>query len=171
MSEGIELIQIARIVKSNGTDGELLASFRDVMPEDIDIQEPVFIYSDGLPVPFFIEKIVPKGRDKALLRLADIRTFDDAEELAGQAVYVNADDYEDVADDEGDFSMLVGWKLCLEDGTQAGTITDFEDIPGNPCLYVDTENGQVMIPLYEELILSVDDENQVLTMQVPEGLL
>ena len=70
MSEGIELIQIARIVKSNGTDGELLASFRDVMPEDIDIQEPVFIYSDGLPVPFFIEKIVPKGRDKALLRLA-----------------------------------------------------------------------------------------------------
>ena len=109
MSEGIELIQIARIVKSNGTDGELLASFRDVMPEDIDIQEPVFIYSDGLPVPFFIEKIVPKGRDKALLRLADIRTFDDAEELAGQAVYVDADDYEDVADDEGDFSMLVGW--------------------------------------------------------------
>ena len=48
MSEGIELIQIARIVKSNGTDGELLASFRDVMPEDIDIQEPVFIYSDGI---------------------------------------------------------------------------------------------------------------------------
>ena len=108
---------------------------------------------------------------KALLRLADIRTFDDAEELAGQAVYVDADDYEDVADDEGNFSMLVGWKLCLEDGTQAGTITDFEDIPGNPCLYVDTENGQVMIPLHEELILSVDDENQVLTMQVPEGLL
>ena len=96
MSEGIELIQIARIVKSNGTDGELLASFRDVMPEDIDIQEPVFIYSDGLPVPFFIEKIVPKGRDKALLRLADIRTFDDAEELAGQAVYVDADDYEEI---------------------------------------------------------------------------
>ena len=63
MSVGIELIQIARIVKSNGTDGELLVSFRDVMPEDIDIQEPVFIYSDGLPVPFFIEKIVPKGRD------------------------------------------------------------------------------------------------------------
>ena len=171
MSEGIELIQIARIVKSNGTDGELLASFRDVMPEDIDIQEPVFIYSDGLPVPFFIEKIVLKGRDRALLRLADIRTFDDAEELAGQALYVDADDYEDVADDEGDFSMLVGWKLCLEDGTQAGIITDFEDIPGNPCLYVDTENGQVMIPLHEELILSVDDENQVLTMQVPAGLL
>ena len=84
---------------------------------------------------------------------------------------MDTDDYEDVADDEGDFTMLVGWKLCLEDGTQAGTIADFEDIPGNPCLYVDTENGQVMIPLHEELILSVDDENQVLTMQVPEGLL
>ena len=56
MSEGIELIQIARIVKSNGTDGELLASFRDVMPEDIDIQEPVFIYSDGLLRSLFLLK-------------------------------------------------------------------------------------------------------------------
>ena len=172
MSEGIDLIQAARIIKSNGTDGELLAGFRDIMPEDIDIQEPVFIYSDGLPVPFFIEKIVPRGRDKALLRLVDIHTFEDAEELAGQAVYVDAGDYEDVAaEDEGDFSMLEGWTLCREDGTKAGTITDYEDIPGNPCLYVDTENGQVMIPLHEELVLSVDNENQVLTMRVPDGLL
>lgn len=172
MSEGVELIQAARIVKSNGTDGELLAGFRDIMPEDIDIQEPVFIYSDGLPVPFFIEKITPKGRDKALVRLTDISCFEDAEELAGQALYVDAGSYGDIGSgDEGDFSMLEGWTLCREDGTEAGVITDYEDIPGNPCLYVDTENGQAMIPLHEELILSVDDENHVLTMHVPDGLL
>lgn len=172
MSEGMDLIQAARIIKSNGTDGELLMGFKDIMPEDIDIQEPVFIYSDGLPVPFFIEEIIPKGRDKALVRLADIVSFEDAEELAGQAVYVNADDYEDVAaEDDGDFSMLAGWTLCREDGTVAGTITDYEDIPGNPCLYVDTKNGQAMIPLHEELILSVDDKRQVLTMSIPDGLL
>lgn len=52
MSEGAELIQVARIIKSNGTDGELVMGFRDILPEDIDIQEPVFIYCDGLPVPF-----------------------------------------------------------------------------------------------------------------------
>lgn len=170
MSEGIEFIQIARIIKSNGTDGELLMGFRGMTPEDIDIQEPVFIYSDGLPVPFFIENIVPRGNSKALVRLADINSSEDAEELAGQDVYARADDYEDILEDEGDFSALAGWTLCGEDGNTVGTITDYEDIPGNPCLYVDTENGQVMIPLHEELILSADDENQVLTMSIPDGL-
>ena len=73
MLEGVDLIQAARIVKSNGTDGEILMSFRDILPADIDIHEPVFIYSDGLPVPFFIENLVRRGNDKALVRLNDIR--------------------------------------------------------------------------------------------------
>ena len=58
-----------------------------------------------------------------------------------------------------------------ESGKNSGTISDFEDIPGNPCLYIDTPNGQAMIPLHEELILSVDDENKILSMKIPDGLL
>ena len=49
------LRQIAQVLKSNGTDGEVAISFRDIAPEDISTEEPVFIYFDGLPVPFFIE--------------------------------------------------------------------------------------------------------------------
>lgn len=172
MSEDIQLTQIARILKSNGTEGELIMSFRDMAPEDIDTQEPVFIYSDGLPVPFFITSFIPKGRSRALVRLVGIDSFDDAEEICGEAVYADADSYADIrAEQEGDFSMLAGWILKDENGRTVGTISDYEDIPGNPCLYVDTENGQAMIPLQEELILSVDDKNRILTMTVPKGLL
>ena len=159
MSEDVDLIQVARILKSNGTDGELLISFRDIAPEDIDTQEPVFIYCDGLPVPFFITAFAQRGRNRALVKFADVTSFDDAEEICGQAVYVNAEDYSDLdTSEEGDFSMLAGW-------------TDYENIPGNPCLNVETKNGQVMIPLHEELILSIDEKNQTLTMEIPEGLI
>ena len=54
---------------------------------------------------------------------------------------------------------------------EVGEITDFIDIPNNPCIEVETENGAVMIPLHEDLILSVDPENRELIMEVPEGLL
>ena len=96
MSEDVDLIQVARILKSNGTDGELLISFRDIAPEDIDTQEPVFIYCDGLPVPFFITAFAQRGRNRALVKFADVNSFDDAEEICGQAVYVNAEDYSDL---------------------------------------------------------------------------
>ena len=171
MSEGMDLIPVAKILKSNGTNGELLMSFRDILPEDINVQEPMFIYCDGLSVPFFIISFSKRGHNRALVRLSGINSFDDAEEICGQAVYVSADDYDDViSSEDGGFSMLVGWTLVDAEENRVGTITDYEDIPGNPCLYVDTKNGQVMIPLHEELILSVDDEAKVLSMEIPEGL-
>ena len=37
------MIQIAQILKSNGTDGEVLMGFRNIDPDDINLQEPVFI--------------------------------------------------------------------------------------------------------------------------------
>ena len=46
------LQQIAQVLKSNGTDGELVLGFREIAPEDINLKEPVFIVFDGLPVPF-----------------------------------------------------------------------------------------------------------------------
>jgi ribosomal 30S subunit maturation factor RimM len=36
---------------------------------------------------------------------------------------------------------------------------------------VETKKGAAMIPLHEDLILSVDPENRELIMQIPEGLL
>jgi len=54
---------------------------------------------------------------------------------------------------------------------EVGEITDFIDIPNNPCIEVETENGAVMIPLHEDLILSVDPEYQEIIMQIPAGLI
>jgi ribosomal 30S subunit maturation factor RimM len=54
---------------------------------------------------------------------------------------------------------------------EVGEITEFYDIPNNPCIEVETENGAVMIPLHEDLILSIDPEYQEIIMQIPDGLL
>ena len=47
--------RIGQVLKSNGRDGELLVSFSGIAPEDIDLEEPVFIEFDGLPVPFILK--------------------------------------------------------------------------------------------------------------------
>ena len=85
------LQQIAQVLKSNGTDGELVLGFREIAPEDINLKEPVFIVFDGLPVPFFIESFTKRGNTKALVRLTDICSMEDVEEIAGKAVYVEED--------------------------------------------------------------------------------
>ena len=168
MAEAGRLLQIAQVLKSNGTEGELVWGFRDFGPEDINPEEPVFIEFDGLPVPFFILSMTPRGTSKALVRLEDVETLEAAEELVGKAVLAEADSLEDYEEEED----LTGWTLLHADGRKAGTVTDYEDIPGNPCVYVDTGNGQeVLVPLHEDLILSVDPDRRELTMDLPDGLI
>ncbi len=157
--------RIAQVLKSNGRDGELLVSFIGIDPEDIDLEEPVFIEFDGLPVPFYFESFTQRGSSRALVRLTGVRSLRDAEELAGAAIYVEDDLYEDEEED------LTGWTVLQADGTPAGTVSAHEDIPGNPCIWVETGHGEVLIPLHEELVLEVDEEKQTLRMEIPEGLL
>lgn len=165
MAETGNLIQIAKVLKSNGTDGELVMSFLTVDPEDINPKEPVFIEFDGLPVPFFIQSLVRRGNTKALVHLNDIETGEDAEEIVGRAVYMR--DEEDGEYEDGDFSFLVGWVL-FDDDIPVGEIVDFIDIPGNPC--IELESGAV-VPLHEDLIMEVDENHSHLVMNLPAGLI
>ena len=180
------LQQVAQVLKSNGTDGELVLGFRDIDPEDINLKEPVFIIFDGLPVPFFIESFARRGNSKALVHLTDICSMEDVEEIAGKAVYVAEESLPELSLEEDGYEALIGWMLLTPSGdmteerleltddlevTEVGEITDFIDIPNNPCIEVDTENGAVMIPLHEDLILSIDPENLEIIMQIPAGLL
>ena len=181
-----DLHQVAQVLKSNGTDGELVMSFRDIAPEDINIKEPVFIVFDGLPVPFFIESFTRRGNSKALVHLTDIESQEDVEEIVGKAVYIDGDNIPEMTLEEDGYAALIVWTVLTPSGDfhdvipeededmefmEVGEITDFIDIPNNPCIEVETKNGAVMIPLHEDFILSVDPEYQEIIMQIPEGLI
>ena len=168
-----ELLRVARVLKSNGTEGEVLIGFRGISPEDLNQKEPVFITFDGLPVPFFIESFSRKGTNRALTHLTGIKNLEDAEELIGKDIFVKPDglnEYE--GSDEGlTVDDLIGWTLLDRCGKTVGEITDYEDIPGNTCLYVERQDGQVMIPLHEDLLLSVDEDSTTISVDVPDGLI
>ena len=165
MTPTANLQKIAKVLKSNGTDGELLISFFAMDPEELEITEPVFILFDGLPVPFFVQSLRRRGQNKALVHLNGIFDLKDCEEVCGKDIYLPAD--AEAAYGEGDFSFLVGWEL-RDAGKSLGRIADFVDIPGNPCL--ELEDGR-LVPLHEDFITAVDEDSAVVEMELPSGLL
>ena len=170
------MLQIAKILKSNGTDGGLLIGVRDIEVSEIHLQEPVFIEFDGLPVPFFIQDLQQRGTSKAVIHLNDIDSLADAEEVVGRALFIEGEWEEE---EETDFT---GWTL-LNRGERVGTVTGMEPIPGNLCIYVrrdgssgtrDSHSGhdpESLVPLHEGLILFVDAATRTLDLDLPDGLL
>ncbi len=186
-----DLVPIARVVKSNGADGEVVFSMKNLDPEGLENMEPVFIFFDGSPVPFFIETMSPRGNRKALVRLQGVKSGADVGEIIGKDVFAEASSLPQDEEEE-DGAFLIGWTLfdCaetvpdkksrkkkpsakdrLKGCREVGEITDFINIPNNPCIEVATKNGAVIIPLHENLILSVDEDSQSIIMDVPAGLI
>lgn len=149
-----------RILKSYGTEGGVIVSAPEVDLEER-ANEPVFISFDGLPVPFFIEEVTPRGGAKYFVKLEDIDSLEAAEELVGKDA-----DFEEDGEDYAD--EIIGYTLCNQDGTPVGKITAYEDIPGNPCLEIE---GGTLIPCPDELIVKVDNRNRKIWLEIADGLL
>ena len=173
MDASAELVQVARVLKSNGTEGEVLMGFSGASPEDMLITEPVFIEFDGLPVPFFIESFKRRGASRALVRLTGVGNLEDADELSGRSIFVRADSIACRDDDAAGLraGAFVGWTLMDANDVPVGIISGFEDIPGNPCLLVETSDGTAMVPLHEDLLVYADAETEKIALRIPEGLI
>ena len=167
-----QLRPVARVLKSNGADGQLVLGVQGL---DADVfislvtrkNVPVFIFFDGRPVPFFLVNVSQRGESKVLAYLTGIRTQADIAEVEGEKLWMERENLGEEEDPMEDLSLLVGWTL-LDKGRVAGRIVAFEDIPGNPCL--ELESG-ALVPLREEMVRSLDEEKKMLEMDLPEGLL
>lgn len=166
LSADTPLLPIAQVIKSYGTGGEIMVSVFPQWPEDFDETEPVFLYFEGLPVPFFIESLEFRG-NRARLRLEGIDSLEAADELAGMKLHLPADRAGGDADEE----ELVGYTLQDTSGSIRGTISALHDFGGNVCLSVTAaDGGEQLYPLHEDLIAGFDEERRILILEIPEGL-
>ena len=151
-----------KVLKSWGADGQVVLSLTADDPRDVKSQEPVFIAFDGLPVPFYIESVQVRG-GRLIVKFEDIDSLAAAEELVGREVMLSEEAEE--AEDS-----LVGLQVRdSRTNRQVGTIVDFNDYGGNLLITVETPGGEVLLPIHEDLIVSIHDDT--LTLDIPEGLL
>lgn len=172
------MLQIARIIKSHGTEGEVIITLSPQFPEDIDLtEEPVFIVFDELPVPFFILSYESRGKNRMVIKLDDVDTIEYAEEIIGRDLYINTDNLAtESSDDSDDMSELIGFTLFDTQGVKVGKITDIYDFSGNICLSISIERdstegkADIMIPFHEDLVVKIERKQRSVTIQIPDGL-
>ncbi|OFY39237.1 MAG: 16S rRNA processing protein RimM [Bacteroidetes bacterium GWF2_40_14] len=167
------LLPVAKVLKSFGTKGEMVIRYSPETQEDIDKKKPVFIYYDGLPVPFFVESIQNRATDQALLKLEGIYSESLANEIVGELIYLEKKSKKAGTKITGP-KDLIGYLIVDNNGTTLGEVVSYYDYPNNPCLGVkmaDRESQEQLLPLIDEFILDISQKNKTLTVSVAKGLL
>lgn len=165
-----EVYPIGKIGKPHGVSGEVNFLFEDDVFDRLEA-EYLVIEIDGILVPFFMEEYRFRSETTAIVRFCDIDSQDKARMLTGCNVFFprsEADEAEHVS-----WNTLIGF--TVEDqrtGITIGTIQSVDDATLNVLFLLQTADGrEVLVPANEQLIVSIDAEEQIILMNIPEGLL
>lgn len=170
------LHQIGRIVKSYGTEGDVMIAFPEEMYGILKKDGPVFLFYDSLPVPFFIKSIQLKGPRKAIVHFEDIDTPEEAEEASGKEIFADPSAHPELSGAEEHFlpedgltlEDLTGFTLIDQKGRSAGIISGIQDFSGNICIEI--SGSGILVPFHDDLLIGIDLEERTVTLRIEEGL-
>ena len=89
--------------------------------------------------------------------------------MSNQPIYLSADSKKVKTVDP--LSLLEDFVLFDKEKTRIGSIREIVEYPQQLIAVVEYEGKEIMIPLAEQLIIEIDEENQKLVMELPEGIL
>lgn len=160
---------LGQITKTSGFEGAVLVRLEKSLIENIPGLESVFVETDGRPVPFFIEWSDYQGADIIRLKFSNYDSEAAVEEFKGCRVFLT--EHSDESHNDSDFSTLSGYNVLDQDKKPVGKIAGITENPGQLLLNIESPSGkEVLLPLHEDLILSIDERKKVIIMNIPEGL-
>jgi len=164
--------KIGFIRKTHGVHGELVLEFETRFEESAADASRFLIEQDGLLVPFFLEEegFRFKTANTAIVKLMDVETEKYAKRLVSCPVFLFSGEIID-EDEETLHSYLLNFEVEDTQLGKIGTIRHVDDYSGNIVLTVEYQGNEVLIPFSEDLLVSIDHDQKILVMNLPDGLM
>jgi 16S rRNA processing protein RimM len=186
-------VQVARILRPRGNKGEVIAELLTDFPERLITRKDIFLRKDNGEAKstrlqkFWLDHNHP---GMGVFHFAGFATISDADKLRGYDVLLPFE--ERVALTEGQYFVtdLIGCTVfelpametklaspacAMEEAPRVlGTVRDVflpgENVAGTPLLQLDTANGELLVPLAEDICKRIDVATRRIEVKLPEGL-
>ena len=158
------------ITKTQGLKGEVQIYFDHKNPEVYKDLELVFIEINNKLIPFFMIKFRVSGK-VGYVYLEDVNTIEEAAKLVNKKVFIAADDMVEVAELDFSFADLTGYKIIDEQKGKLGEIVEVLEYPQQFLAKIIIASKEVLIPLNDHFIKSINQKEQLIETSLPDGLL
>lgn len=161
---------IGYITKTKGLKGEVQLFFEYDSPEDLNFKT-LFIEISGKLVPFFTSTYKIHTNQTGNFYFDDLDTIEKAQAIVRKKVYLPNTEKPEKDPDDFSYFDLKGFIVHDELLGELGEIIEVHEYPQQYIAVVPYRFREVMFPLNDEFIKSIDEENGILTVSLPEGLL
>ncbi len=169
-----EFVAIAKLLKTRGLRGEIVAAILTDFPERFENLKKVFAFGEnGKTVELEIEKFWFQ-KDRVILKFKDYDSIEAAENLRNFEICIPESEVVELDTEE-----FFDWQLqeCFVEtvaGKKIGKVREIMRTGGTEILVVedaDDAKKDYLIPFAEAICTEVDIENRLIKVDLPEGLL
>ena len=162
---------IGYITKTKGLKGEVQIYFEYDEPADLPL-DSVFAEINGKLVPFFIASYKLQNNQTGNFYFDDIDTIEKAETLIRKKLYL-PETARPLRDEDDEFQImdLKGFIVHDDSAGELGEIIEIHEYPQQFVAVVPYKFAEVLIPLNDDLIVEIDEENSILRVNLPDGLI
>ena len=165
-----DCFNLGHVAKTKGFKGEI-SVFLDVDdPYRYKNLERFLIDLNGNLSPFFIKKLKIRSNGFADVILDGIETKDMAKTISGKSIYLPLTDLPDLPDDEYYLHDLKGMKVESQEGSLIGIVEQVLDYSNNPLLEVRQGQDEILIPINDQFVISVNKKDGLIKVDLPDGL-
>ena len=164
-----ECFQLGKITKPFGYKGQVVF-FLDVdCPDDYAGLDSVFVEVKGMLVPYFIESINING-NKAVVTFEDL-SAEEAQSLVGCGLFLPLDLLPELTGTNFYYHEVRGWTVIDSEKGELGAIASVIDYPAQALLQIFKNDKEILIPVIDEVIKSLDRDKKIMYIEAPKGLI
>ena len=166
-----ELVAIAKIVRTRGLRGEVVAELLTDFPERFEgLEEVMAVFENGDRRELKIERFFFQ-KNRIVLKFAGVDSIETAETLRDTEVCISEAEAVELEEDEYFDWELEGCEVETVEGEKIGTVREVLRTGGTEVLIIDGAERELMIPFAESICTEVDVEGKRVIVDPPEGLL
>ena len=166
-----DCFHLGYVAKLHGFKGEV-SLFLDVTnPEDYKSLDAVFIELNNQLTPFFIESFKLKNKGFAAVKLEGVNREEDARVLLRKNLFLPAQILPKLTGTQFYDHEVVGFTVVDERYGEVGKIETIVDLQANPLIQIFKGEKEILIPLMEGLVTSLDRKKKQMTIKAREGLI
>lgn len=172
MVDKSQCFELGTIVKSIGKDGTVLLVIDADQPKNYSKLESMFVEVNQTLVPFFISRISINSNGEARLLIEGMSNEIDTLPIIGKAVFLPLSALKPLSGKKFYFHEIIGFQAKDEIAGIFGRITDVFETSSQPVIQVlNEDNKEILIPVDDTFIQSIDRQNKVFNFNLPNGLL
>lgn len=167
-----EVYKIGLFNKPHGIHGELQFTFTDDIFDRVDDCDYLVCLLDGIYVPFFIEEYRFRSDSTALVKLEGVDTAERARMFTNVEVYFPVKHAEEAEEGELTWNFFIGFQMKEVNHGNLGEVVDVDTATINTLFVVERQDGEeLLVPAQEEFIVEINQQQRVITVELPDGLL